>query len=57
MTLAEGISMSDEDHDRSFWLELESASKGLRIVGDKYQADRLKQPSRNCPVKSGPAKE
>jgi hypothetical protein len=37
------ISMSDEDHDKSFWLELEAASKGPSVTGDKGQAEHLKE--------------
>jgi hypothetical protein len=35
--------MRDEDHDKSFWQELEAASKGLTIAADRTQAERLKQ--------------
>jgi hypothetical protein len=38
-----GISMSKKEDDRSFWLELEAASKGLTIAADRTQADRLRQ--------------
>jgi hypothetical protein len=43
MTFAEAISMTDDDHDMSFLLELEAASKALCIVGDRNQAEHLKQ--------------
>ncbi|GGD24273.1 hypothetical protein [Aureimonas glaciei] len=33
----------DQERDKSFWLELEAASKGLSIAGDKGQAQRLEQ--------------
>jgi hypothetical protein len=35
--------MSEKRQDKSFWLELEAASKGLSIAGGRDQAEHLKQ--------------
>jgi hypothetical protein len=43
VNIQKGTSMLEENDDRSFWLELEAASKGLSVVGDKGQAERLKE--------------
>ncbi len=33
--------MSDDEHDPSFWLELEAASKGLTVTDRREQAEHL----------------